>query len=876
MSVQHFRTAPDRVGQCATSLSDGPCDGGTPVPPALSSLALILLAMLLTACSGGSSAGTSPAVPADAAVRAEIEAAPVPAGVDNAVFEDLRGELLRVLCGRSALRAPLGSSNEIHDLLLSGSDSEGWLLSWSYLSCGDYDLNSEVNIADLTPIGLHYQHRFGDPGWLQSCRADGDGNGEVNIADVTPIGVNYGTTVAGYRIYGSQGEAGPWELVGELELPAVQLTERLQYELQTREHAWYQVRPFDRTDNEGLAGDCLLNCGPAVLQHSGTTASETIIIGPGGGSVNGPDRGFGPLSVSIPDGALESAMEISVGSVSGSVQLNGEDLGGDLYYISSAEAVNLALPITVRAWFDPQDRLAVQPLLARLDGQMVPLNVTAADYAAGWLEFELHALYPGSGVHSVSASSGWQPSGSYQCIMWLVMENFDDRFNNERVRYSTGFNPREDGFNVPPNFAWMDLESLGRLAFTAWYFNSYRESLGPLGSRFPDPRVQQKIIARATTSYLLGNNWSLSDADRDDQRAFEELKLAMRRSGGPVLCLLKPAAGPSTLCLAYAYSGNTVMMLDPANPQATRNYYFGTDKQHLRLMGDGSIPMLEDFENILLDATAEPPFGGYEAASVNIDGYSAGQRVEEEQVTLSGHVDSSYYLVDELYFWNTRLPGREMVGGKLPVSGDFSLTVPLREGANEFVVLARSLQYHPYTHREVHIWVANNLEEPGTFWLLQGEEPLPEGQLRFTVEWEGRFESNMVPRSYEYKPYMAMTTDQGTTWVSRNSPGSLAGEPYALWEDRTQCNGDDESHTGSIVVTVAVVHPGVYHIMMDAPVLSMNVIRVTQITIAGPAGGTYAMEGGLAGANQSWHGLTFNTDGNTVTVQDEAYNRGDF
>ena len=366
MSVQHFRTAPDRVGQCATSLSDGPCDGGTPVPPALSSLALILLAMLLTACSGGSSAGTSPAVPADAAVRAEIEAAPVPAGVDNAVFEDLRGELLRVLCGRSALRAPLGSSNEIHDLLLSGSDSEGWLLSWSYLSCGDYDLNSEVNIADLTPIGLHYQHRFGDPGWLQSCRADGDGNGEVNIADVTPIGVNYGTTVAGYRIYGSQGEAGPWELVGELELPAVQLTERLQYELQTREHAWYQVRPFDRTDNEGLAGDCLLNCGPAVLQHSGTTASETIIIGPGGGSVNGPDRGFGPLSVSIPDGALESAMEISVGSVSGSVQLNGEDLGGDLYYISSAEAVNLALPITVRAWFDPQDRLAVQPLLEKL------------------------------------------------------------------------------------------------------------------------------------------------------------------------------------------------------------------------------------------------------------------------------------------------------------------------------------------------------------------------------------------------------------------------------------------------------------------------------------------------------------------------------
>src|SRR5690606_25026506 len=102
------------------------------------------------------------------------------------------------------------------------------------------------------------------------------------------------------------------------------------------------------------------------------------------------------------------------------------------------------------------------------------------------------------------------------------------------------------------------------------------------------------------------------------------------------------------------------------------------------------IPMLEDFENILLDATAEPPFGGYEAASVNIDGYSAGQRVEEQQVTLSGHVDSSYHLVDELYFWNTRLPGREMVGGKLPLSGDFSVTVPLREGANEFVVLTRS------------------------------------------------------------------------------------------------------------------------------------------------------------------------------------------
>ena len=78
------------------------------------------------------------------------------------------------------------------------------VLDWHFYSQGDYDQNGEVNIADLTPIAIHF-HETGpfDPNSIQAV-VDGDSNGEINIADLTPMAPNFLAQVAGYAVYRSQ------------------------------------------------------------------------------------------------------------------------------------------------------------------------------------------------------------------------------------------------------------------------------------------------------------------------------------------------------------------------------------------------------------------------------------------------------------------------------------------------------------------------------------------------------------------------------------------------------------------------------------------------------------------------------------------------
>jgi hypothetical protein len=130
-------------------------------------------------------------------------------------------ELCRLLPGRSAgvisartvsalpLKAPEG---------LEVNSKAGELeIGWPVRLQADYDQNGEVNIADLTPLGVLYGQRRGNtPHWLLEAhrRVDGDGNGEINIADLTPLGGQLGETLGSYNLERSVGSAsGPaaWE-----------------------------------------------------------------------------------------------------------------------------------------------------------------------------------------------------------------------------------------------------------------------------------------------------------------------------------------------------------------------------------------------------------------------------------------------------------------------------------------------------------------------------------------------------------------------------------------------------------------------------------------------------------------------------------------
>ncbi|MCH7472629.1 hypothetical protein IIA79_06725 [bacterium] len=91
----------------------------------------------------------------------------------------------------------------VSDLAAIDNGEGGVTLQWSERHTGDYDLNSEVNIADLTPIGLNFQRAFteADADWAQIEVVDGDDNGEINISDLTPIGQSFKSVLVGYNLY---------------------------------------------------------------------------------------------------------------------------------------------------------------------------------------------------------------------------------------------------------------------------------------------------------------------------------------------------------------------------------------------------------------------------------------------------------------------------------------------------------------------------------------------------------------------------------------------------------------------------------------------------------------------------------------------------
>lgn len=141
-----------------------------------------------------------------------------------------------------AAAAPTGEDNRVFQIQGVNADPDGpvgplpgqVVLIWVERFNGDYDQNGEVNIADLTPLGLRFQdnvtyrppvydgmvywpsgEHFDDGGtdWpdppvagspaenWRLARVDGDANGEINIADITPIAQHWNERATGWRVY---------------------------------------------------------------------------------------------------------------------------------------------------------------------------------------------------------------------------------------------------------------------------------------------------------------------------------------------------------------------------------------------------------------------------------------------------------------------------------------------------------------------------------------------------------------------------------------------------------------------------------------------------------------------------------------------------
>jgi PKD repeat protein len=169
----------------------------------------LMLCLQLSACGGGSSEQPEQAEQRQSPAaflleqQALLESMPIPEGMNEAAWQELKSAARSMLDSiKATLAAPITIPSGAK-LTLSDDTLE---LAWGYACQGDYDQNSEVNIADLAPLGSNFGASSGGgpfPAGSLLSMVDGDGNGEINISDISPIGTNFGRRVGSYNVYRS-------------------------------------------------------------------------------------------------------------------------------------------------------------------------------------------------------------------------------------------------------------------------------------------------------------------------------------------------------------------------------------------------------------------------------------------------------------------------------------------------------------------------------------------------------------------------------------------------------------------------------------------------------------------------------------------------
>ncbi len=187
---------------------------------------------------------------------------------------------------KSVSAPPVGDANKPTNLTIIETGTPGtYQLMWHERHVGDYDNNGTVNISDITPIAMHYNHLgSADP----TDELITGGEGVVGVSNITGIAMNFGTVLEGYNVHVA-GEPSPRPNTNPVApysvmRPVPPPEGRIPYSflLDLAGEAEVRVRPCDADGNEGIESDpAVVGSGNAPAAPHGlvATANETVGVG---------------------------------------------------------------------------------------------------------------------------------------------------------------------------------------------------------------------------------------------------------------------------------------------------------------------------------------------------------------------------------------------------------------------------------------------------------------------------------------------------------------------------------------------------------------------------------------------------------------------
>lgn len=102
-----------------------------------------------------------------------------------------------------------GPPREIAKVTTIEYSADTWTLKFDFALLGDYDMDGEVGIPDITVVAQNFGKQVGDDEFLKFIDTSGDG--EIGISDITEIALNYQRNVRQFVVYTTDINYG-WEV----------------------------------------------------------------------------------------------------------------------------------------------------------------------------------------------------------------------------------------------------------------------------------------------------------------------------------------------------------------------------------------------------------------------------------------------------------------------------------------------------------------------------------------------------------------------------------------------------------------------------------------------------------------------------------------